>query len=40
LQTLKRQSRLYFRSVLEKLGAARALGASEYFIRYESLRPK
>lgn len=42
LQTLELQSRLYFDyiPVLEKLRAACALGASEYFIRYESLRPK
>lgn len=43
LQTLERRSRLYFDytiPVLEKLTAACALGASQYFILYESLRPK
>ena len=42
-QTLEHRSKLYFDytiPVLEKLTAACKLGASEYFILYESLRPK
>jgi len=43
LQTLERQSKLYFDytvAILEKLTAAAKKGPSEYFILYESLRPK
>jgi hypothetical protein len=43
LQTLERRSRLYFDytiPVLEKLTAFAKLGPKEYFIGYESLRPK
>jgi Bacteriophage Lambda NinG protein len=43
LQTLERRSRLYFDytiPVLEKLTAIAKLGAREYFIGYEALRPK
>jgi hypothetical protein len=39
----ERQSRLYFEytiPILEKLTAAAKRGASEYFILFESLRPK
>jgi hypothetical protein len=43
LQTLERQSKLYFDytvAILEKLTAAAKKAPSEYFILYESVRPK
>jgi hypothetical protein len=43
LQTLERQSKLYFDytiPILEKMTAVAKLGAKEYFIYYESIRPK
>jgi Bacteriophage Lambda NinG protein len=43
LQTLDRQAKLYFDytvPLLEKMTAVAKLGAKEYFIYYESIRPK
>jgi Bacteriophage Lambda NinG protein len=43
LQTLERRAKLYFDyavPLLEKLTAAAKRGAKEYFILYESVRPK
>lgn len=43
LQTLERRSKLYFDytiPLLEKMTAVVKLGAKEYFIFYESIRPK
>jgi hypothetical protein len=43
LQTIERRAKLYFDytiPLLEKMTAVAKLGAKEYFIYYESIRPK